>query len=331
MPGRGKDQGDRREAKGGDVSGVRAKAPVPVAVAVSDLHAESRTPPARAEKDWYEVQSKYLAQLDHIAATTAQSHRLPILIAGDLFNRWNPNPELISFLIKHLPLNCYAVPGQHDLPLHSYEDRRRSGYWTLVEAKAITDLADGDAPESVGHGHGVKIWGFPWGCDLRPCPIKGKHFLKVALVHKLVWWKSPFPGASEDGQVDEVRKALNGFDVIVSGDNHEPFLYENLFNGGCFIRRRSDEIHRKPHVGIIYSDGSIKNKKLDVSEDKFKDVKWKAELEDEYGLNADDYVEGIQNVEEVFDDFKDVVRRYARKNDVRKAVGMILEQLLGDE
>jgi hypothetical protein len=70
---------------------------------------------------------------------------------------------------------------------------------------------------------------------------------------------------------------------------------------------------------------------LDVSGDKFKDVKWKAELDDKYDLNADDYVEGIQNVEEVFDDFKDVVRRYARKNDVKKAVGMILEQLLGDE
>lgn len=296
--------------------------PVPVAVAVSDIHAESRTPPARAEKDWYEVQTGYFKQLEDIA------DGLPILVAGDVFNRWNPTPELISFMIRNLPPRIVAVPGQHDLPLHNYEDVKKSAYWTLKEAGIITDVPAG---KSYLLTNKVMAHGFPWGTELKPHKKEYDDTLDIALVHKLVWWKKPFPNAPENGQVDEIRKSLNGFDVIVSGDNHEPFLYENLFNGGCFIRRRSDEMHRKPHIGVIYSDGTVKRKCLDTSADQFKDVNWSAELEDKHGVDADNFVQGVQNVEEVFDDFKDAVRRYARKSGVKKAVGVILEQLLRDE
>jgi hypothetical protein len=251
-----------------------------------------------------------------------------VLIAGDIFDRWNPSPELISFAIKNLPHGCYAVAGQHDLPLHSYEDVKKSGYWTLVEAGVVHNVDK----RNVCKTQSIEIMGFPWGAELQSYSDGDADLLQIALVHKYVWRDGhSFPGAPKDGHATEVQKQLGWFDLIVTGDNHSPFQMEKVFNCGGFFRRKSDEIIHQPSVGIIYSDGTVKRKKLDCSEDKFRDVKWKAELEDKYDLNADDYVEGIQNVEEVFDDFKDVVRRYARKNDVRKAVGMILEQLLGDE
>ena len=46
---------------------------------------------------------------------------------------------LISFAIRELP-SCYAIPGQHDLPNHSYTDIQRSAYWVLVEAGIIKKI-----------------------------------------------------------------------------------------------------------------------------------------------------------------------------------------------
>ena len=110
------------------------------AVCCADLHFSHDPPRARAESDtasWYRVQKTYINQLKYIA------NGKPILVAGDIFNRWNANPELINFLIEELPI-LHAIPGNHDLPNHSFDEIERSAYWTLVKAGKIIDCTTTD-------------------------------------------------------------------------------------------------------------------------------------------------------------------------------------------
>jgi DNA repair exonuclease SbcCD nuclease subunit len=116
---------------------MRAADPNPViAILCSDIHLSERAPIARAVgQDWFTVQKRYLDQLRELK----EKHNAILIVAGDVFDYWKSSPELINFAIVHMP-ECYAVPGQHDLPNHNYNDLHKSAYWTLVEAKIIKHL-----------------------------------------------------------------------------------------------------------------------------------------------------------------------------------------------
>jgi DNA repair exonuclease SbcCD nuclease subunit len=109
-----------------------------VACCVADLHLSERVPAARGESpaEWLETQANYLRQIDDIA----RSLGVPVLIAGDVFDRWNAPAELINFAIDHMPTGVLSVPGNHDLPNHDLDQIERSAYWTLVRAGALSYL-----------------------------------------------------------------------------------------------------------------------------------------------------------------------------------------------
>ena len=97
----------------------------PVALVCSDIHLCHTRPTSRsAEPDWYEAMARRLHQVDEIASY----QQVPVLCAGDVFDRWNSPPELINFAIKNMP-PMWAVPGQHDLPHHRLDEVHRSGLW----------------------------------------------------------------------------------------------------------------------------------------------------------------------------------------------------------
>jgi DNA repair exonuclease SbcCD nuclease subunit len=67
-------------------------APTPLAVLVADLHLSLQQPACRADENWLAVQKRYLKQLSVIG--------LAVICAGDIFDRWNPSPELLVFAIS---------------------------------------------------------------------------------------------------------------------------------------------------------------------------------------------------------------------------------------
>jgi hypothetical protein len=153
----------------------------------------------------------------------AEKLKVPIVCAGDLFHKWNSPPELINFAIKHLP-KMYCIPGQHDLPLHSYADIRKSAYWTLVEAGVITDIPGGgflDVPE-----HRLRLFGFPWGFPVTPCEDRREGWFHLAVVHAYCWSATTgYPGAAPEHHARHHFKSLEGYDGGVYGDNHKGALY----------------------------------------------------------------------------------------------------------
>ena len=109
-----------------------------VAIVCADIHLSSKAPVWRSnEPDWFAAMLKPLKQLVQLQAEL----ECPVLIAGDIFDRWNASPELINFAMKYLPIvDTYAIPGQHDLPLHNYEDMEKSAYGVLKRAGTIDDF-----------------------------------------------------------------------------------------------------------------------------------------------------------------------------------------------
>jgi DNA repair exonuclease SbcCD nuclease subunit len=205
--------------------------------------------------------------LDEVAVLMREN-KCPGIFAGDLFDKWRAEPELITFAMRHFPDGCYTIPGQHDLPYHSIKEVERSAYGTLMQAGKITHL---DSVKEFladdGIGTLVRLTPFHWKQQLRSCETVYGDSLNVAVIHKYVWKddKSKYQGASKKDKAGSLVPWLKGFDAAIFGDNHTPWervgtpslQIPSMFNCGGFMRRRTDEIDRKPRVGLLMSDGTV--------------------------------------------------------------------------
>lgn len=296
----------------------------PIAIVISDLHLSLLQPACRADKDWMNVQASYLARVKMIAEHSS-SGKLPILCAGDIFDRWNAPPELINFALKHLPDDMISVPGQHDLPNHRVDQIHRSGYGVLVAAGKIRDLSG----KKTGNMGGFVVHGFGWGQPVQPLQ-ETAHLLQVALIHQYCWMENKsYPGAPPGANIGAFKKKLKGYDVAVFGDNHLSFTAQcgncNIINVGGFIRRKSDEITRQPCIGIIYEDGTVKRKKLDTSIDVFHD---KPKDRPEVPLDLKQFINELEGLGEHGLNFIEAVENHLRNEEVDPETKAILLQAI---
>lgn len=297
-----------------------------IAVLVSDIHLSHKPPIARSvEEDWYRVMYRYLEQL----ANVAEGYGVPVVCGGDIFDKWNPPPELINFALKHLP-KMYAVPGQHDLPYHNYKDIEKSAYWTLVEAGVVKDLKPGI--HTPVPGGDLRLTGVPWGHSIVPADHSNKYGIDLLVVHAYIWQGTKcYPGAPADQEVSYWRghTNLDTYDAAVFGDNHKGFLSKNdgkgafIMNCGTFMRRKIDERKYKPAVGLLLSNGDIKRYELDVSEDQFISVQETAELA-EKGLELLDFMNELGGLGKKTVEFGQVLHEYFKKHKVASPVREII-------
>jgi DNA repair exonuclease SbcCD nuclease subunit len=311
--------------------------PPVVAIAVSDLHLGETAPAARsAEKDWWEVQRRALLELLSIRSYFPN---VPILYAGDIFNKWNPRPEVINFAIEYLP-HGYAVPGNHDLPYHDYDLIKKSGYWTLVKAGIISNVSPEIARQYTINYKSVVIYGFPHGFKINP-RIRHDGDLHIALVHQYIWSKgNEHKDAPESGyfRVAHTELRYSGFDVGIFGDNHKGFYHTGLtsrdgprkmvpiFNCGTFLCRNTDERNDKPRVGLIHVDGTVSTYFMDTSLDRWtiEDIAYSessAEMSKEV-------LDSLSKMSEASIDFQGAIQRYMAKTGTRVSVKEIILQAM---
>lgn len=226
-----------------------------------------------------------------------------------------------------MPHGFYAIPGQHDLPLHNYDDLEKSAYWTLMEAGTLTNL---NPLELEVMGGNLVISAFPWSVppksyddDIR----KTQGQVHLAVIHKFIWTRGTgYEGAPLDAQTSGYAKSLCGYTAAVFGDNHCGFLFNQknpcpILNCGTFIRRRANEYNYEPAVGILASDGSIVRHRLDISADKWNyqsladGGKETAETIDMSGLMAD-----LSDMADAGINFHEAVNHYLEKNKVDYAI-----------
>ncbi len=313
-----------------------------IAIAVSDIHLSLAPPLARmAEPDWLAAQKRVLDQVGELS----QEWRCSVLCAGDVFDRWNAPPELINVVIECLgrwagPM--VAVPGQHDLPLHRMEDIERSAYWTLVKAGVVQDVRGEGKTMTLSRGMGL-ITGFGWGQSIQPCSKKqvgvgmllpSGDCIQVCLSHQYVWTRNArFLGAPTEANVGNVTGTSRGYDVVVFGDNHKPWIDSRCkaVNPGCLIRRKQDEREQTPHVVYILDDGSAKLVPLDAEQDQWTDPYPTVTLSLQNQDRLERFLEEVAGLDFEVIDFRDVLQRYLDRTEMleweRKVVIQLMEAI----
>lgn len=306
-----------------------------VALVVSDLHLWHRPPAFRAaEPDWWAAMRRPLDQLrDDSRDPNGDGKAVPVVYAGDLFDRWNCPPELVSFAIRNLPWG-YAVPGQHDLPWHSYSDVKRSAYWSLVEAGVIENLRPG-RPVGVGT---VRLHGFPWGVPVAP-PGPNGICLEVAVVHAYCWARGcSHPGAREEDNHARWRDRLCGYDVAFFGDNHRGFTRGPkpgaegavVVNCGTMMRRKSDEADYAPRFLRLHDDGGVESVGFDVSGDVCSAVETTKPTSDRVRGGHGDFISGLSCLGAGAVDFRKSVYEYMDAHGTAPPVRKRVLQAMGE-
>lgn len=303
--------------------------PTVLAILCSDIHLSAKPPIARAgEPDWFKAMARPLRELRELGA----KHEAPILCAGDIFHKWNSPPELISFAIEHLP-KMYAIPGQHDLPLHSLEDIRKSAYWTVVKAGVVKNLPMGTDGTLVNTpaGHGlIRAFAFPWGVDIHPLRVRREE-VNIALIHRYVWSDSlnSYPGAPAEQRLRTYRPTLRGYDIAAFGDNHKPFMGYcgecRVVNHGGLMRRNSDEIEHRPAVYLVMSDMSVFKHYLDCSKDVI-DEGPSIELLEAEEFKAEAFIKELTEMDGASVDYPDAVKHYLKTRQVSKGATQLILQ-----
>lgn len=298
-----------------------------LAIFASDIHLKESQPECRTD-DFIEAQTKKLLWLKDMQVI----HDCPVLVAGDLFDKWKPSPWLLGYALRNLPDDLIVIPGQHDLPAHSLEQIEKSGVEVLASAGAI-DLLE-PARTLIHKTPNFTVVGFPWGVDLENTTRNGK--FKIALVHKLIYKakEPPFPGAEEVGSTAKtLAKKMSGYDIIVTGDNHQTIFEQygetTVVNCGSFMRTTAKQIDHEPSVFALYDDfivrqirvpcakGVISREHLDKAKDK----------DDRISAFAERLSERV----EIGLSFHDNLKKYIAKNKISKSVQSIIWKVVGNE
>lgn len=301
-----------------------------IAVATSDWHLSSRPPIARcSESNWFDCMKYAIGQVNRIAAR----YNVPVILAGDLFNKWDSSAELINFAMDVLPGPIIAVPGQHDLPYHDLKQMHRSAYGTLCKTRHIDSLS----PTSFAHdlvdcttdSKKVKLHGYAWGEPIkRPKPLRGCVY--IAVVHKYIWIDGhSFLNAPASACICKKTAAeFKGYSVVISGDNHKGFVHTQngilFINCGSLMRRAADQADYKPFVTLLHDDLTATRIFLDVSQDQLSPVP--------QGLtkNADleDFFEQLHSLHSIGLDFQETIKNLLVQLNPSKAVQRIIHKAI---
>lgn len=223
----------------------------PDAILTADWHIREDTPCCR--KDDYEQ-----AQWDKIEfiKELAEEHKCPIFNSGDLLHRWKASPRLLFETLKRIPNEHYCIAGNHDLPQHNFELINRSGLGVLYECGWLPFVCENTTTKL----DGIQLHYFPWNIPFKPAPEDG--WIHVAIVHHMVYQgrRKPWPGCTSPSGKGLVSQ-LEGYDLIVSGDNHQAFTEKHghtlLVNPGSMMRMTAAQIDHKPRVYLWYADENI--------------------------------------------------------------------------
>jgi len=301
----------------------------PLAIAIADIHLSIRPPAYRSqEPDWKEAMRRPMLQLQSLA----ESFDVPILCAGDVFDRWDSKPELINWALNELPA-MLSIPGQHDLPYHNTQMIHKSAYQS-VEGTVLLEWDKRREGKSWRTKLGsLEIYGFPFGTPLTAAPKSKSKAFRVALVHAYAWKRGCSYGhAAEHDHIKVHQKQWHGWDAIIYGDNHIPFTVRpkggpTVINCGSLMIRKSDDKH-VPSCWILYDDGSFKRYELDSPDDVYGGNETALA---ESTVDMSKIISQLQNLSSSGLDFEEAVHRHIKEGTSSEAVQNILLEAISHE
>jgi len=226
----------------------------------SDLHLRDKAPLCRTDKDekWMFTQHTMLKEIVEIANT---EHVEGILIAGDIFHKPKVSPRLEHMFIHEMSLsecNIYIMPGQHDLPGHSFERMDQSSYGVVHYHAELNALHNN---KGILPMESYCAWE-----EFQSRKIhKGNITNDILCVHRLVTPIHSELPAKDAITTGELFDLLSGPKIIIAGDYHHGHEHtpnrsdhkgRSVIVPGCTNRQAVDFINYKPSV-VLLDDGFI--------------------------------------------------------------------------
>lgn len=292
----------------------------PSAILTADIHLRTDRPKNRTD-DYFLAQEKKISFINDLKTR----FNVPIFDAGDLFNKWNSSPYLESWALKNLPDDIYTVPGNHEIESHNIEMLDKSSFYVLQTANKITMATENGIDTTIPPvGLRGTIFGFHWNYNKEyPIPKSGKN---IAILHIMVTdEKLKYKNTAIMGHA--LLRKLKGFDLIVTGHNHKPFVIEHegrlLVNPGSIMRMSKDQIEHSPRVYLWYAENNtVELVYLPIEENVFDTKKIKEETEKNERLES--YVESLQNEYEITLSFRKNMENRLKENKERKSVEQLI-------
>jgi len=255
-------------------------------IAVSDMHLRHDKPRCRKDEDWMRTQRKSLLFI----ADKANEKNVPIIIAGDIFDRAIVPEEVLNLFIdfcKAVKTKIYIICGNHDLPQHSIENLDKSAIGVLLNISSLTEkLKTLDGIENVSYANFGKEVEFP--------------DREVIVLHTLTYkdeaHKPPFIKAYIAQDLLDMYPKAN---VIVVGDGHRAFNYMGkdnrvVLNPGHMNIQKNSELSEP----IMFYISLNKNMIEDIA------------LPNEGELITDDYIKKEEEREERISSFVEKIKSH---------------------
>jgi hypothetical protein len=224
----------------------------------ADWHLRDDTPQCRERDEYLAAQEMKLKFIHDVC----KGNGATLLIAGDIFDAWKPSPWLISLALRYIPVGTVVVAGQHDLPQHNLAEIGKTGLQTLAEAGVAIIILSGGLQRVLGHSNVClgAVYGWAFGEEAQN-PPKGDNGVKILMWHHLTCkGGQPWPGAEADS-LSTVTSHFAGYDIILTGDNHQQFYGNSgkmvLCNPGSLMRMSSDQAEFEPAVFGWSEDGTV--------------------------------------------------------------------------
>lgn len=296
-------------------------------ILAADLHLREDTPQCRTD-NYLKAQRKKLQAIENLR----EENNCSIIVAGDLFNRWNPSLWFMSWVLANLPKNISTVLGQHDLKNHNPDTFSKTACSLLESAGRVLILDKGRSLHTSDPRAFYSYMRGYWYGEKPENPRRttgtGK---KIAVAHIMTWQKKrPFPGCKEDN-ARKLLKRLSAYDLIVTGDNHIPFVekYQGrlLVNPGSMMRMKSDQIDHKPRVYLYYAKtNSVEPFYLPISQGVVSREHIDKKEERDERISA--FVESLEDSEEISLSFEKNLKKHMSKNQTSDKVKKIVWELV---
>jgi hypothetical protein len=202
------------------------------------------------------------------------------------------------------------------LPQHSLELAEKCGIFTLQQAKKLDVLT---------------------GCHWGQNPEKPSYIgmFSNGIIHiedierKLLVWhimtyqgKEPWPGCTDPMAAKLLRK-YPMYDLIVTGDNHKPFVeeYEGrlLVNPGSIFRLTAGQIEHKPRVYLWYAlTNTVEPVYLPIEKDVIS--REHIEIVEERNNRIDAFISSFNGDWNAHTSFEDNLEEFRKVNNVEKSV-----------
>lgn len=297
---------------------------------LGDLHSRQETPVYRID----DFKESFFNKLTWCLELAKKEGCKVVNYPGDLFHTAKSSPYIISrMLALHSKykddFHINIIAGNHDKLYHSpILDNTAIG---VLISSGMFNLID-DKPFKFNEVH---FYGASWN---EPIPeIQDKTKQNILLIHKMIIeGDTLFPG-QENYVTARNIVARNGFDLIVSGDNHKFFTHEynskTLLNMGSLCRMTTAQLDHIPKVAIYDTDTKtfeIHDIPIEPTENVFnleevlknKDKKETSEQIKEYIdiLSADSGAKEFS--------FVDNLNNFILKNEIRQSVQDIIKSAL---